>query len=171
MYPADFQVAALTSEVGPMTILGLIQYHHAIVEEVTDSLDDEGDTSADGDDGEPEAGESVTPQPGEGDSATDETDDTDGTESSPPDEESAATPPALPPAGDQQGEGGDAVAAFIAAGLDNKTAEALVIANKITSIEELLTLLADPEFDLTELDEIGAVRAEKIKAIFSTPSA
>ena len=161
IFPAGFQIAALTSEVGPLTILGLIQYRHATVEEVTDSLDDDGDTSADGDDGEPEAGESVTTPPA------------DEIENSPPDEEQAATPPAEPPAGDQQEVGGgndDAIAAFVAAGLDQKTAEALVVANKITSIEELTTLLADPEFDLTELDEIGAVRAEKIKAIFLTDS-
>lgn len=163
-FPADFQIAALTSEVGPLTILGLIQYSHATVEEVTDSLDDDSESSADGDDGEPEAGESVTTPPA--DEATEEI------ENSPPDEEQAATPPATPPAGDQQevGGGNDAIAAFVAAGLDQKTAEALVVANKITSIEELTTLLADPEFDLTELDEIGAVRAEKIKAIFLTDS-
>jgi len=165
-YPADFQIAALTSEVGPLTILGLVQYRHAIVDEVTDSLDDESDASADGDDGEPEAGESVTPQPG------------DEIDSNPPDEESPATPPAV----DQQGaDGGElspvvvtndsAVTAFVAAGLDQKTAEALVIANKITSIEELTTLLADPGFDLIDLDDIGVARAEKIKAVFLTPAA
>jgi hypothetical protein len=158
-YPAGFQVGAVTSEVGPLTLLGLVNFNHAVLEEVTDSLDDEGDTSADGDDGEPEAGGSVTPQ-----------DDIDDSQSDPPDEETVAAPPAgetQPVAGDTLN---DAVAAFMAAGLDKATAEALAIANMIASLEELNTLLADPDFDLIDLEDIGAVRAEKIKAIFS-PSA
>jgi hypothetical protein len=172
-YPANFQVGAVTSEVGPLSLLGLVQFNHALLEEVTDLLDDEGDTSADGDDGEPEAGESVTPHDG-----------TDGSHSDPPDEETVAEPPAgvtQPVAGDTPPVVGapliqpgvdisDAVAAFMAAGLDKATAEALAIANKIASLEELNTLLADPDFDLIDLEDIGTVRAEKIKAIFS-PSA
>jgi hypothetical protein len=165
-YTAGFQVGAVTSEVGPLTLLGLVNFNHAVLEEVTDSLDDEGDTSADGDDGEPEAGGSVTPQDGVDDSQSD-----------PPDEETVAAPPAgetQPVAGDApplvQPGVDDAVAAFMAAGLDKATAEALAIANKIASLEELNTLLSDPDFDLIDLEDIGAVRAEKIKAIFS-PSA
>lgn len=170
-YPAGFQVGAVTSEVGPLTLLGLVNFNHAVLEEVTDSLDDEGDTSADGDDGEPEAGGSVTPQDG-----------IDEIENSPPDEETVATPPAgetQPVAGDTPPLAGsppiqpgvdDAVAVFMAAGLDKATAEALAIANKIASLEELNTLLADPDFDLIDLEDIGTARAEKIKAIFS-PSA
>lgn len=154
-YPADFQIGALTSEVGPLTLLGLVQYRHATIEEVTDSLEDDDDSSADGDDGGPEAGGSVTPQPPA------EHNDID---SDPPPEESSAEPPA----DDQQGAGGDGpIAAFIAAGLDQKTAEALVVANQITSIDELTALLADPQFNLMDLDDIGSVRAEKIKAVFS----
>jgi hypothetical protein len=162
-------VGAVTSEVGPLTLLGLVNFNHAVLEEVTDSLDDEGDTSADGDDGEPEAGGSVTPQ-----------DDNDDSQSDPPHEETVTAPPAelpettQPVAGDApplvQPGVDDAVAAFMAAGLDKATAEALAIANKIASLEELNTLLADPDFDLIDLEDIGTARAEKIKAIFS-PSA
>lgn len=164
MYPADFQVAAVTSEVSPMTLLGLIQFKHAIVEEVTDSLDDEGDTSADGADSSPEASEPVT-------TLTE-------TNGIPPAEASVAPPPAsdsLPQqeAGNSNGKvdvAAEAVAAFVAAGLDHKTAEVLVVINQIASIEELTTLLADADFNLTDLDEVGAIRAEKIKAIFSAAS-
>lgn len=158
-YPADFQVGALTSEVGPLTLLGLAQFHHAIIEEVTDSLDDAGETSADGGDGEPEAGESVTPNEGGSEGGESADGSADGEpEVVPP------TPPAppTPPVPDAT----DAVAVFMAAGLDKATAEALAITNRINSLEELNTLLADKDFDLLDLDEIGAVRAEKIKAIF-----
>jgi hypothetical protein len=34
----------------------------------------------------------------------------------------------------------------------------------------LTTLLADVDFNLTDLDEVGAIRAEKIKGIFSAVS-
>ena len=163
IYPAEFQVAAVTCEVGLMTLLGLIQFKHAIVEEVTDSLDDEGDTSADGVDSAPEASEPVTTS----------------TENDiPPAEASVATPPAsdsLPQqeAGNSNGKVdvvSDAVAVFVAAGLDHKTAEVLAITNHIASIEELTTLLADADFNLTDLDEVGAIRAEKIRLIFSAVS-
>lgn len=159
IYPADFQVAAVISEVSPMTLLGLIQFKHAIVEEVTDSLDDEGDASADGVDSAPEASEPVT--------ASIENN------SSPPVEESVAEPPVDDSPRQQEAgcqSSSDAVAAFIAAGLDSKTAEVLAIINHIASIEELTTLLADVDFNLTDLDEVGAIRAEKIKSIFSAVS-
>jgi len=164
IYPADFQVAAITSEVSPMTLLGLIQFKHAIVEEVTDSLDDEGDASADDVDSTLEASEPVTTS----------------TENDIPHAEaSVAAPPAsdsLPQqeAGNSNGKVdvlAEAVAAFVAAGLDHKTAEVLAITNHIASIEELTTLLADVDFNLTDLDEVGAIRAEKIRSIFSTVSA
>ena len=163
MYPANFQVAAVTSEVSPMTLLGLIQFKHAIVEEVTDSLEDECDASADDDDSGSEASEPVTPS----------------IENNIPHAEASV---AEPPASDSlpQQEAGnlngnvdvvaDAVTAFVAAGLDHKTAEVLAITNHIASIEELTTLLADVDFNLTDLDEVGAIRAEKIKGIFSAVS-
>jgi len=159
MYPANFQVAAVTSEVSPMTLLGLIQFKHAIVEEVTDSLEDECDASADDDDSGSEASEPVTPS----------------IENDIPHAEASV---AEPPASDSlpQQEAGnssnsdDVVAAFVAAGLDHKTAEVLAITNHIASIEELTTLLADVDFNLTDLDEVGAIRAEKIKGIFSAVS-
>lgn len=163
-YAADFQVAAITSEISPMTLLGLIQFKNAIVEEVTDSLDDEGDTSADDVGSTSLASEPVT-------SSTE-------TNEIPPAEVSVAAPPAaesLPQqeAGNSNGNVdvvAEAVAAFVAAGLDSKTAEVLAITNHIASIEELTTLLADVDFNLTDLDEVGAIRAEKIKAIFSSVS-
>lgn len=169
MYPADFQVAAVTSEVSPMTLLGLIQFKHAIVEEVTDSLDDEGDTSADDVGSTSLASEPVTTST-ENDSIVNN--------EIPPAEASVAAPPAsdsLPQqeAGNSNGKvdvSAEAVAAFVAAGLDHKTAEVLVVTNQIASIEELTTLLADADFNLTDLDEVGAIRAEKIKAIFSAAS-
>ncbi len=40
-FPGDYQIGAVTSEVNPIDLLGLIQFHHASVEEVTDAADDE----------------------------------------------------------------------------------------------------------------------------------
>jgi len=59
-YPAGFQVGAVTSECGPMSLLGLIQYKHATIEEVADLPDDDGETSGDEFDGDSEPGESAT---------------------------------------------------------------------------------------------------------------
>lgn len=158
-YPAEFQIGAVTSEVGPLTLLGLIQFKHAILEEVADSPDDEGDAFADGDDGEPEAGESAASP--------------DESQCSPPDEETVAEPPVAA----QQGAGSadstvmpadneSAVGSFMRIGLDKPTADALVYANKITSVQELAAYLDDPSFTLLDLEDIGTVRAEKIKAAF-----
>lgn len=158
-YPADFQVAAVTSEVSPMTLLGLIQFKHAIVEEVTDSLEDEGDASADDVGSTFEASEPVTPS----------------IENNilPAEELVAERPVGDSPCqqdASSKDSTNDAIAAFVAAGLDAKTAEVLAITNHIASIEELTTLLADVDFNLTDLDEVGAIRAEKIKSIFSAVS-
>lgn len=149
MYPAsgdENPIAILTTDVNPITLLGLIQYHHAELTEVADLPDESGD-EAEAED--VESAETSNESTG-----------------SPHVAETVAAPPVgatQPVAGgeDQPGDGSD----FVAAGLDQKTAEALM-KNGIGTVEDLSALLADPEFDLADLDEIGPVRIEKIKATF-----
>ena len=154
-YKANFQVGAITSEVGTQTLLGLLQFGHAVADEITDSPDgDEDDAGSDADEDQPgdvvegSADEPAGDPAGESAESGEETSDQDD--------------------GDKPAnEGVSPVAEFLAAGLDNKTAEALVDANNIQSLAELQALMADPEFDLLDLEEVGAVRAEKIRAIFA----
>lgn len=159
-YPAsgdENPIAILTTDVNPITLLGLIQYHHAELVEVADLPDESGDESD-------ESGESDQAESGE--AAETDSESSDETTSSPHVAETVTSPPVgatQPVAGGkvQPGDGSD----FIAAGLDQKTAEALM-KNGIGTVEDLSALLADPEFDLSDLDEIGPVRVEKIKATF-----
>lgn len=151
LYPAsgdENPIAILTTDVNPITLLGLIQYHHAELVEVADLPDESGDEAEAEDVESAEASNESTGTPHVAETVT------------------------APPVGATQPvAGGDSqppatpLDEFIAAGLDQKTAEALM-KNGIGSVEELTTLLADPEFDLADLDEIGAVRIEKIKATF-----
>lgn len=152
-FPADCQIGAITSEVNPMDLLGLIQYHHAFIEEVTDAEDDSQE------DGE----EEQLPLPlVDGDSS-------EAAEKSATAEANQTEPSQLQPEAESQTAPIDdtaAIAKFVADGLDEKTARALVVTNKIKSPEELKTKLADASFNLGELDEIGATRQQKIMAIY-----
>lgn len=155
-FPADCQIGAITSEVNPMDLLGLIQYHHAFIEEVTDAEDD---SQEDGDD----LPEEQLPLPlVDGDSS-------EAAEKSATAEANQTEPSQLQPEAESQIAPIDdtaAIAKFVADGLDEKTARALVVTNKIKSPEELKGKLADPFFNLGELDEIGATRQQKIMAIY-----
>lgn len=144
-FPAGFQIGAITSEVGTHTLLGLLQFHHAVAEEIVDGLEADEDEEA----SEPEPAAEAAVQD---DAAGDE-----------------VTEPAVEDSGESEEseKATDPIDAFISAGLDANTAEALVVANSIGTPEELQELLNDPDFDLVDLDGIGAVRAAKIKEIFA----
>lgn len=171
-YPADFQIGAITTEVRPLTLLGLVQFQHAEVEEITDAVDaEEAEADADADaDADAEQEETADDDASDDAPAIDPTDPTDGPADLPlVDDNSPAEPqpeevPAVNPVPATDVD--RAIAEFVAAGLDTKTAEALVKANRITGIDELRLLMSDPKFDLIDLDDVGTVRAEKIKAAF-----
>lgn len=153
---AGTHMGALTSECGPLTLLGLVQHHHAVLEEIVDCPDD-CDDGCDGDCNDGDAGDGTaivgpTDVSIDGDQPGDESGDSQSDDSQ--------------PRNDQPNDD-TSIASFLAAGLDQKTAEALVVSNKIGSIDELKLLMSDPKFDLIDLEEIGTARAEKIKAVFS----
>lgn len=145
-FPANEQVAAITCEINPTDLLGLVQHHHAIVEEITDAADDDEEQSTLAADPEVqsigfESNEAEEEQPGDE-----------------PEEETTSAEEAISNA--------DAVAAFVTDGLDEKIATALVVANGILGPDALRAKLAEPGFDVIDLEEIGKVRAEKILAIY-----
>lgn len=143
-FHAEEQVAAITCEISPYDLLGLVQHHHAIVEEITDEGDEKEQPTLAADP-EVEAigfeSEEAEEQPGDE-----------------PEEETTSAEEAISNA--------DAVAAFMADGLDEKISTALVVANGILGPDALRTKLAEPGFDVIDLEEIGKVRAEKILAIY-----
>jgi hypothetical protein len=161
LFPAGFQVGAITSEVNPMDLLGLVQFHHCRVEEVTDAEDSE--PAFDEAEAEAEYQSDVAVEAGEQSAAS---------ESAP----SAESQPMLPLEATETQPGADlkpepidqssAIAKFVADGLDEKTARALVVTNNIASPDVLKTKLADPAFSLADLDEIGKSRQEKIMATY-----
>lgn len=162
-YPADFQIGAITSEVGTQTLLGLLQFHHAVADEITDEPDGDDDDGQDGSDGaadyQPGGGDPINiGEVSEGDIAGSEGEPSGFVESagSLDDPLQAGLPADIQSATEE----------FIAAGVDEKTASALAVANGLQSLAELQSKMADPEFDLIDLEEIGTARAEKIRAIF-----
>lgn len=146
------KVACITSPISVATLLGLIQFHNFRVEEVTaeqeldDSVDDVADevapteeqqAIAEVEQSEPSSLADVESQPGE------ET---------------------LEPAGIDPELVMKAIQQFINDGLDEKTAKALAEENDLTP-DGLKALIAEG-YDLTELESIGQVRAEKILAVY-----
>lgn len=143
------QVGAITCEISPYDLLGLVQHHHAELSEVTDQA--EGDTAEETEE-QPDASE-LSDEPAsestsEGDADADA--DSEAEETSAEEANSAA----------------DAVAAFVADGLDEKTATSLVVANGIMGPEALRAKMSEADFNLDDLDEIGPVRVKKIEAIY-----
>lgn len=159
---AEDQIAVVTTDLPLLTLLGMIQFHSASVEEVEIEAGSESDDDAD--DGEGEA--SVEGEAGEGEASQSEAsqleDDVIGSK----------------PADATEGEGGEAgsegdddaddgasdlfdaaFAAFTVEGLEPKIATALAEQGETPdSIREKLAA----GFDLTTLDDIGGVRADKI---------
>lgn len=148
MFPAGFQVGAITSEANPFDLLGLVNFGHAKIEEVTDAEDD----SPSLDEEEPEEVENPEASAVEPAAAAEQS------ESAAEDtaEESASSPATQ----------AESIAAFVADGLDEKTARALVVTNNISSPSELKAKLSDASFNLAELEEIGKSRQEKIMATY-----
>lgn len=141
LMPAGYQVAAITGEVDPMTLLGLIQFHHAEVEEVTDADDGDEDGGDDSEsDSDIEEDEPVATSDAESEVSQDG-------------EQSAEPQEAAP-----------AAASFLVDGLDEKIAKALE-SNGVNSPDDVRKLIAEG-FDLTELEDIGEVRAKKILEIY-----
>lgn len=141
-HAAGEQVAAITCEISPYDLLGLVQHHHAALTEITGPELPEVAVVAASDDEEVISSEEL---------AIDDTETFDEAE-----ETSSA----------EAVSNADAVAAFIADGVDEKTATALVVANGINGPDALRAKLAEPGFDCIDLAEIGKVRAEKILAIY-----
>lgn len=144
---AGEHVAAITSEVSPHTVLGLLQFSHAIAEEITDAADDD-DSEA-----EPMA-ETI---------AVDDASDDDVIRTEPikpvdPQPEQKQEP------ADSTEDAGDQIAEFLADGLDEKTAEALARAG-LASPEAVRDYLKSGNL-LTDLDDIGPRRAERIESIY-----
>jgi hypothetical protein len=141
------QVACITSQVSPLTLFGLMQFHGFTAVEVTTEFAVESDDESDDEstlaepvavvESQPEAVEPTsvvepeTVQPGEGD-------------------EDAVT-----------------IAAFVADGIDDKTAKILVELNNLTP-DELKKWIAEG-LDLLDLDGIGETRAEKIAKVYPKP--
>lgn len=146
---AGEQVACITSAVRPMTLFGLLQFHGFACEEVTtvpgtDGDETEVDTDGEpGGDSQPDGSEDV----GQGDESDDE------------------------PQGDAAGDGDADDAdekqaahdAFVADGLDEKTAKILAEQGLTpTSLKELIA----GDIDLVDLEGIGETRAEKILKVY-----
>ncbi len=166
-FPGDYQIGAVTSEVNPIDLLGLIQFHHASVEEVTDAADDE---IEEGDEAEQVEVESPVADEQAVDLAADQpllplVEDSQEVGQAQPEIETSSQPETE----SQPTEIDDpaaAIALFVADGLDDKTARALVVVNKIASPDALRAKLAESTFSLADLDEIGQVRQEKILATY-----
>ncbi len=126
-FPGDYQIGAVTSEVNPIDLLGLIQFHHASVEEVTDAADDE---IEEGDEAE-QVEESPVADEQAVDPAADQpflplVEDSQEVGQAQPEIET----PSQPETESQPTEIDDpaaAIALFVADGLDEKTARALVV--------------------------------------------
>ena len=155
-FGVDDQVGAITcvGDISPHDLLGLVQHHHATLEEVVglDSDEDEAELDADEEsarDGAIEADADVAAEQFE--------------QLEEPAREEAIEVDAVAKTKVDSLTG---IAAFIADGLDEKIARALVEANGIASPDALRVKLNEADFDLHDLAEIGDVRAKKILAIY-----
>lgn len=137
--PSD-QVGVVTCDIRLATLLGLIQFGHATAEEI-------------------DAAELMTLAEANCDPA-DSIDDVDADEDVGIDVESVDPP--IPADVDQDDE--PTTDSFVSDGLDEKIAAAL-LAQGVSTPDDLRKLIADG-YDLTELDDIGKVRAEKILEIY-----
>lgn len=151
------QVGAITcvDNVSPHDLLGLVQHFHATLEEVVglDSDDDETELDLAEEstrDGATEA--DVTAEDEQSEESARE-----GTAESIEDTDAVT---------ENEVDSLTGIAAFIADGLDEKIAKALVEANGIASPDTLRVKLNEADFDLHDLAEIGDVRAKKILAIY-----
>lgn len=136
--PSD-QVGVVTCDVRLATLLGLIQFGHATAEEIDASELMEVEPEA-----QPEAVDDSSVNvldESESDSDDDDTIDYEPSEVEEP-----------------------SVSSFVSDGLDEKISAAL-IAQGVNTPDELRKLIADG-YDLTELDDIGKVRAENILKIY-----
>lgn len=152
---AGSQVACITSLVNPLTLLGLMQFHNFTSEEVTaefDVLDDDDDASDAGDvvntDGQAEP---IDPSQAVVNSGK--------VEESKDDAASEETSIAASNAAHD---------AFVADGIDEKTAQILVEKNQLDP-DKLKELIAEG-LDLLDLDGIGETRAMKIQAVYPKPA-
>lgn len=155
-YQAGEQVGAITCEISPFDLLGLVQHHHAELVEVTDEA--EADVAEEETEEQADASE-LSDEPAESTSEGDADADAD---SELPEEETEAEETSA----EDANSAADAVAAFVADGLDEKTATSLVVANGIMGPEALRAKMSEPDFNLDDLDEIGPVRVKKIEAIY-----
>jgi hypothetical protein len=160
-FPAGEQLAAITCEISPHDLLGLVQHHHAIVEEITDQGFDESEDDVDDQADEVISSNQVVSESDdiEADSDADSQDELESEESS--EDETEDQPTVL----DATAKA-NAVAAFVADGLDEKTATSLVVENGILGPDELRLKMSEASFELDDLEGIGPVRVKKIEAIY-----
>lgn len=163
-FPAGEQLAAITCEISPHDLLGLVQHHHAIVEEITDQGFDEPEDDVDAEAEEAIISNQVVSESDdiEADSDVGDADNQDESESGEPSEDEAEGQSNVLDATTKA----NAVAAFVADGLDEKTATCLVVSNGILGPDELRLKMSEANFDLDDLEDIGPVRVKKIEAIY-----
>jgi hypothetical protein len=140
------QVACITSQVSPLTLFGLMQFHGFTAVEVTTEFPVESDDESDDESTLAEPETVVESQP-----------------------EAVEPAPVVEPES-QPGEGDEdaaTIAAFVADGIDDKTAKILVELNNLTP-DELKKWIAEG-LDLLDLDGIGETRAEKIAKVYPKP--
>ena len=154
-FRANEQIAAITCEINPHDLLGLVQHRHAELTEVTDDSEsispDDGELDSDSLEVE---NESPSPLVEEPEAAEVESEPEQPAESAA--EESSSPEPTA----------AQSIALFVADGLEEKIAHSLVVANGIASPDALRSMMSDADFDLIDLHEIGDVRAKKIMAVY-----
>lgn len=153
---AGDKVAMVTGLVSPETLFGLMQFHGFKAEEVDaeQMLAEHAEDEAS--DAEPESADAADVDSGAEASGAVASD----IDASYPPE---ATEPAQETADISATE--QAVAAFIADGLDEKTARALAESNGLTP-DDVRQMIVDGT-DLLDLDDVGVKRAEKILAAYT----